>query len=76
MRGFLRLVVPHKEGWDYRRSMTLHIIRDSGLKGVEDAVKQGILPVAILGAFVSGYTVTQESPVEEQGLRWRILGSL
>ena len=35
---------------------------------VEDAMKKGILPVAILGAFVSEYMATQESPSGEQGL--------
>ena len=43
---------------------------------VEDAVKQGILPVAILGAFVSGHMATQGQPVEEQGQRQQRTGPL
>ena len=37
-------------------------------KAVEDAVAKKILPVAILGAFVSGHMEVQEQPSEEQGL--------
>jgi hypothetical protein len=56
-----------KEGKDvYKKA--IDIIRQSGLEGVEEAVKKGALPTAVLGAILAGANQAPEQQSEEQGL--------
>lgn len=47
---------------------TLRLLKEGGLEAIEDAVKQGVLPAAVIGAFLSAANRVHERPAQEQGL--------
>jgi hypothetical protein len=49
----------------YQRTITL--IKEGGLAAVENAVKQGILPAAVIGALLLGANQGPQRPFSSQG---------